>query len=188
MHPLLRAAADLDSLLDLMPQFTGAMDDAATLVGDALVAGHKLLVCGNGGSASDGAHFAGEFVGRFLGERRGYPAICLASEGGVLTCIGNDYEFNEIYARQVRAFGKPGDVLVVFTSSGNSQNILDALDQANTMEIRSIAFLGKDGGRARGRATTEFIVPSPVTARIQEVHKLLLHVLCTMVEEVLPKD
>ncbi len=187
-HPMQSSADALMRLLEESAKYHDAMDQAAEMLSAALIAGNKMLVCGNGGSACDGAHLAGEFVGRFLGERRPYPAICLAAEGGILTCIGNDYEFGEIFARQVRAYGKTDDVLIIFTSSGNSQNLVEALKEADILGMKSIAFLGRDGGRCAGLANVEFIVPGKLTARIQEMHKFLLHVLCEMVEREIPVD
>ena len=137
---------------------------------------------GNGGSAADGADFATEFTCRFLTDRQPYPAINLAAFGSVLTATGNDYCFDEVFARQVRAFGRKGDVLVALTTSGNSKNILSAIAAANIAGVQTIALLGRDGGRARGLAQVELIVPTPITARIQEGHKFLLHVLCEIVE------
>lgn len=161
---------------------------AADMVGTALSNGKKLLCCGNGGSGADAAHFATEFLCRFMGDRRPYPALCLASEGSLLTAIGNDYNFEELFARQVWGLALPGDVLAVFTTSGNSRNVVRALEEAKERGIQSIAFLGRDGGVTKGLATIDLLVPGTVTARIQEGHKLLLHALCEMVEEMVPKQ
>lgn len=155
---------------------------AAEMVSRCLTGGHKLLACGNGGSAADAAHFATEFVVRFDRDRRAFPAIALSDSSSTLTATGNDYSFEEVFSRQVGAFARRGDVLVAFTTSGNSKNILLALDAAKVAGIESIAFLGRDGGAARGKATVELIVPGGVTARIQEAHKVLLHALCEAVE------
>src|SRR5215210_3716518 len=123
---------------------------AAEVITNCLKSGHKLLVCGNGGSASDGADFAGEFACRFVEDRRPYPAINIADGGGLMTAIGNDYGFDEVFARQVWAFGQSGDVLVVFTTSGNSRNTIRALEEARGQGIESVAFLGRDGGKSKG--------------------------------------
>jgi D-sedoheptulose 7-phosphate isomerase len=155
---------------------------AAETVGRCLVGGGKLLVCGNGGSAADAADFATEYTCRFISDRRPYPAMNLADGGSLLTAIGNDYGYEEVFARQVRAFGQKGDVLVAISTSGNSTNILSAIAAANIAGLHTIALLGRDGGRARGLAQIEMIVPSTVTARIQEAHKFLLHVICEIVE------
>ena len=172
------ALATIESLRPLEP----ALERAAQLVGACLTGGGKLLVCGNGGSAADGADFSTEFTCRFVTDRQPYPAINLAGCGSVLTATGNDYGFDEIFARQVRAFGRKGDVLVALTTSGNSKNILSAIAAANIAGVHTIALLGRDGGRVRGLAGVEMIVPTPITARIQEGHKFLLHVLCEIVE------
>jgi D-sedoheptulose 7-phosphate isomerase len=154
----------------------------AEMIEQCLRAGNKLLVCGNGGSASDAAHFATEFVVRFAKERRAYPAICLTGDGGLLTAAGNDYGFDEIFARQVAAFGVPADLLICLTTSGKSKNVRRALEEAKSRKLKTIAFLGRDGGSSIGLADIELLVASDSTARIQEAHKLLLHVLCETVE------
>ena len=174
-----REALDtLQSLSVLQP----ALERAAEILGAALASGSKLLVCGNGGSAADGADFATEFACRFLTDRRPYPAINLSACGSLLTATANDYGYQEVFARQVRAFGKADDVLMAMTTSGNSENIIAALSAAKKLGMRTVALLGRDGGRARGIAEIELIVPSEITARTQEAHKFLLHVLCEIVE------
>ena len=164
------------------------IEGAARTISDALLKGQKLLACGNGGSAADASHLTTEFVCRFNRDRRPYPAISLAVHGGDLTAIGNDYAFDDIFARQVQAFGAPGDVLAVFTTSGNSENIVRALNAARKFELNTIAFLGRDGGRCAGLADIQLIVTSDVTARIQEGHKFLLHTICELVEEELREE
>ena len=159
------------------------MEAAAEMIAAALLSGHKLLACGNGGSAADASHLTTEFVARFDRERRAYPAISLATHGGDLTAIGNDYSFTDLFARQVQAYGKPGDVLAVFTTTGNSENVLRALIAAKDLSVRTIAFLGRDGGKCAGLADVELLVRAKVTARIQEGHKFLLHTICELVEE-----
>src|SRR6267143_4794670 len=128
------------------------MAEAADLIEQCLRAGNKLLVCGNGGSAADALHFVTELVVRFAKERRAYPAICLASDGGLLTAAGNDYGFDEIFARQVAAFGLPGDLLICLTTSGKSKNVERALQEAKARKLKTIAFLGRDGGSTVGMA------------------------------------
>lgn len=178
--------ATIESLRPLQP----TLERAAATVGACLTGGGKLLVCGNGGSAADGADFATEYACRFMSDRQPYPAINLAACGSLLTATGNDYGYDEVFARQVRAFGKKGDVLVAITTSGNSPSILAALAAANDAGLHTIALLGRNGGRARGLAQIELIVPATITARIQEAHKFLLHVLCEIVETdwLLPKE
>ena len=146
--------------------------------------GGKLLTCGNGGSAAEAAHLAEEFTGRFYRERKSLPGLCLSIDGSLLTCIGNDYGFDEVFARQVTSLGQPGDVLIVFTSSGNSENVARALKAGRERGLVTGAFLGKTGGRCKGLADHEIIVQSvnPSAMRIQECHQLLLHALCERVE------
>ena len=172
------ATRTLQSLVDLNAQIRKAAD----LIEECLGAGNKLLVCGNGGSAADAAHFATELVVRFAKDRRAQPAICLATDGGLLTAAANDYGFDEIFARQVAAFGQPGDVLICLTTSGKSKNVARALQEAKARKLRTIALLGRDGGSAIGMADVDLLVKSDSTARIQEAQQLLLHVLCELIE------
>jgi D-sedoheptulose 7-phosphate isomerase len=160
---------------------------AAELISRSLLAGHKLLFCGNGGSASDATHLATEFLCRFKEDRRPYPAISLTANGEFMTAVCNDYHADEIFARQIWGLAEKGDVLVVITTSGKSKNIVRALEEARRKGIESVAFLGRDGGFTKGLATIDLIVPGTVTARIQEGQKVLYHALCEMVEETLPK-
>ena len=172
------AAQTLRALSSLEPQ----MAQAADVIDQCLRTGNKLLVCGNGGSAADASHFATELVVRFAKDRRALPAICLTSDSGILTAAGNDYGFDEIFARQVAAFGVPGDVLISLTTSGTSRNVIRALEEAKARKLRSIAFLGRDGGSSTGIADIDLLVRSDSTARVQEAHQLLLHVLCETIE------
>lgn len=190
MTTLEKATADAVATLWSLAPLGEMLDRAAETIGACLAGGGKLLVCGNGGSAADGADFATEFTCRFSRDRQPYPAINLAGCGSVLTATGNDYGFEQIFARQVRAFAKPGDILVAITTSGNSPNILAALQVARQLGIASIAMLGCGGGKALGLASLEFVVPASITARIQEAHKFLFHVLCEMIDErwLLPRD
>ncbi len=169
--------------LQSLKKIEAQIAQAADLITGCLRGGKKLLVCGNGGSAADAAHFATELVVRFAKDRRAYPAICLTSDGGLLTAAGNDYGFEEIFARQVTAFGVPGDLLICLTTSGKSKNVRRALEEARSRQLKTIAFLGRDGGSTIGVADVDLLVRSDSTARIQEAHKLLLHVLCEIVEE-----
>ena len=182
------------SLREAMETFhaLGALEPAVVAAAEAVLAslkaGGKLLFCGNGGSGADGAHIATEFTCRFMGDRRPYPGIALTADGGLLTAIGNDYAFQEIFARQVRAYGRRGDVLIALTSSGKSRNVLSAIEEARRLGLKTIVFLGKGGGFTKGAADIEMLVPGMVTARIQEAHKFLLHVLCELVEPGLDKE
>jgi D-sedoheptulose 7-phosphate isomerase len=179
------ATATIESLRPLQP----VHEQAAEVVGRCLLSGQKLLVCGNGGSAADAADFATEFACRFVSDRRPYPALNLTACGSLLTAIGNDYGYDEVFARQVRAFGQKDDVFVAISTSGNSKSVISAIAAANIAGLHTIALLGRDGGRARGLAQMELIVPTDITARIQEAHKFLLHTLCEIVEArfLLPK-
>ena len=172
------AKETLQSLLGLDSQVAKAAD----IIEQCVRGGNKLLVCGNGGSAADASHFATEFVVRFMKDRPAYPAICLAGDGGLLTAAGNDYGFDEIFARQVAAFGLPGDLLICLTTSGKSRNVERALQEAKTRKLKTIAFLGRDGGSTIGMAEVDLLVRGDLTARIQEAHQFLLHVLCETVE------
>jgi len=177
------ATESLRALSSLEPQ----MAQAADMIDQCLRAGNKLLVCGNGGSAADASHFATELVVRFGRDRRALPAICLTSDSGILTAAGNDYGFDEVFARQVAAFGVPGDVLICLTTSGTSRNVIRALEEAKARKLRTIAFLGRDGGSSTGIADIDLLVKSDSTARIQEAHQVLLHVLCEIIEGRLEK-
>jgi phosphoheptose isomerase len=173
----------LESLKNLEPQVSRAAD----LIGECFRTRNKLLVCGNGGSAADASHFATELVVRFTKDRRALPAICLAGDSGILTAAGNDYGFDEIFARQVAAFGVPGDVLICLSTSGKSKNVVRALQEAKSRKLQTIAFLGRDGGSTIGIADIDLLVKDDSTARIQEAHQLVIHVLCEIIEAQLDK-
>jgi phosphoheptose isomerase len=177
-----RAICDSTRTLESLKTLDAQIQKAADLIEHCLRAGNKLLICGNGGSAADAAHFATELVVRFAKDRPAHPAICLASDGGLLTAAANDYGFNEIFARQVAAFGRPGDVLICLTTSGKSKNVMRALEEAKRRKLKTVALLGRDGGSTIGMADVDLLVASDSTARIQEAHQLLLHVLCEMIE------
>ena len=159
--------------------------DAVNTVVGCITAGGKVLACGNGGSASDAQHFAAEFVGRFERERPGLAAIALTTDTSILTAIGNDYDFDSIYSKQVQALGAPGDVLLAISTSGNSANVLAAVDAARAKDMTVIALTGRGGGKLRerlGETDVHICVPHERTARIQEVHILVLHCLCDAVD------
>jgi D-sedoheptulose 7-phosphate isomerase len=147
--------------------------------------GGKILLCGNGGSAADCQHIAAEFIGRFICERRPLPAIALSTDTSTLTCIGNDYSFDEIFSRQVRALGSPKDCLIAISTSGNSKNVLHAIDAANKLGMLTVGLTGRGGGALASRARLSIVIPSDVTARIQEMHILVGHSLCGGVEQCL---
>lgn len=162
------------------------VERAATMMAEAFRAGGKLLLFGNGGSAADAQHIAGEFINRFLPQdRRALPAIALSTDGGVLTCIANDTGFENIFARQVEALGTRGDVCMAITTSGNSPNVIAAIEQARAKEMKVIGLLGRDGGRCAALCDLALIVESDDTQRIQETHNLIGHVVCELVELIL---
>ena len=159
--------------------------DAVNAVVGCITAGGKVMACGNGGSASDAQHFAAEFVGRFERERPGLAAIALTTDSSILTAVGNDYDFNSIFSKQVQALGSPGDVLIAISTSGNSANVLAAVEAARAKEMTVIALTGRGGGKLRerlGETDVHICVPHERTARIQEVHILALHCLCDAVD------
>lgn len=162
---------------------------AATAVGDVLAAafrdGHKLLVFGNGGSAADAQHFAAEFINRYKLERPPLPAIALTTDSSTLTSIANDYDFRDVFAKQVRALGQPGDVAIGISTSGNSQNVIEGLKAARARGCKTVALLGRSGGEAKTLADLMFVAPHDDVARIQEIHLLLEHLICEYVEHVL---
>ncbi|PYQ71245.1 MAG: phosphoheptose isomerase [Acidobacteria bacterium] len=157
--------------------------DAAAAIVDAMKGGGKLLVFGNGGSASDAQHLASELVGRFERQRAGFAAIALTTDASVLTSVANDYGYEQVFARQVEALGRAGDVSMGITTSGASPNVLAAFEAARPRGVRTIALTGRDGGAAGRAADIHINVPSDSTARVQEVHRTLLHVICDLVEK-----
>lgn len=176
------AIANATETLRALEQLEGPIGDAADLMVDCLRRGNKMLVCGNGGSAADAADFCTEFACRFEKDRRPYPALNLSQGGSLITATANDYGFEEVFARQVRAFGLTGDLLIAISTSGNSKNIERALTEAKSRGLKTIALLGRQGGSSRGIADIDLIVPGQSTARIQEAHKFLLHVWCEICE------
>ncbi len=161
---------------------------AAEVLTNCLLADGKILACGNGGSASDAQHFAAELVGRFERERPELPAISLATDTSILTAVANDYSFEQIFAKQVRALGTTGDVLLAISTSGNSGNVIAAIEAAYVREMRIVALTGKGGGRIGamlGPNDVNLCVPHEKTARIQEVHLLMIHCLCDAIDNTL---
>lgn len=183
-----------ESLLEAILVYQGlekhepTLRQAAIFAADALTSGHKLLICGNGGSASEAQHLTGELVGRFRTNRRPMAAISLASDATVLTCIGNDFDYDDVFARQVQALASPEDVLVAFSTSGRSASVLRALEAAKQIGARSIAFLGCDGGNAKNLADCAIVVRHQDTARIQEGHQFLMHALMDYLENSLTES
>jgi D-sedoheptulose 7-phosphate isomerase len=158
------------------------LQKAAALCVESLKRGNKLVICGNGGSAAEAQHLVGELMGRYKGNRRSWSAMALCADSATLTCLANDYSYEEVFARQVEGFCIPGDVLIVFSTSGNSANIVRALEVARQLSIRSIGFLGNTGGKAKALADISLIVAHKATARIQEGHQFLLHALMDAIE------
>ncbi len=156
---------------------------AGELILKTIKDGNKILLCGNGGSASDAQHISAEFTGRFLKERKGLPAIALTTDTSALTAIGNDYGFDRVFERQVEALANEGDLLIGISTSGNSTNVLKALDKANTLGCLTIGLSGRDGGEMSELCDINIVVPSTTTARIQEMHILIGHILCAIVDE-----
>ncbi len=166
----------------LAPEQLAEITSAATLVGGALRDGRKLLIFGNGGSAADAEHIAGEFVGRFVAERRALPAIALSVSTSVLTAIANDSSFEEVFARQIEALGQPGDVAFGLSTSGTSANVVAGLRAARERGLRTLALTGRGGGKVRELADVCVHVPADETARIQEGHLLVAHIVCEVAE------
>ena len=175
----IRAATSTIQSVATLEQWLGR---AAEMIEQCLHNGNKLLVCGNGGSAADAADFCTEFACRFVEDRRPFPAMNLAQGGSLLTATANDYSFEEVFARQVRAFGNADDLLIAISTSGRSKNIRRVLEEGRARKLKTIALLGRDGGSAVGLADVDLVVPGDSTARIQEAHKFILHVLCESVE------
>ena len=158
------------------------LERCAALVEKALAEGHKVLFCGNGGSAADSQHLAAEFVGRFQKERKGLPAVALTVDTSILTAIANDYGYETVFARQVQALGEPGDVLIGISTSGNSQNVLLAIAEAKAKGIACIGMTAEGGGKMAEACDICLAVPARVTARAQEMHILMGHILCELVD------
>ena len=176
------ACAAASALHERMRQNLGPTLAAAAAMRTALAAGRKVLVFGNGGSASDAQHFAAELVGRFQRERRALPSIALTTDTSVLTALANDYAFERVFTRQIEALGEAGDVALGITTSGESANVVAALELARAHGLKTIALTGRDGGSAGAAAEIHVNVPHQNTARVQEVHRTLLHVMCELIE------
>ena len=159
--------------------------EVANLIADTFNSGGKLLLFGNGGSAADASHIAAEFVNRFKMERPAFPAIALNTDMAVLTSIANDYSYDSVFERQLKALGQAGDVVIAISTSGSSPNVIKAVETAKRKKIKTIAFTGEKGDRLASQSDYVFAIPSNNTPRIQETHITLAHVLCQMVEEIL---
>lgn len=155
---------------------------AAEIIINAYKNGNKLLLCGNGGSAADAQHIAGELVGRFKKERKGLPAIALTTDSSIMTALANDYWYDLLFSRQVEALGQEGDVLIAISTSGNSKNIIRAVETANFKGLKTIGFLGGDGGKLKDLVDASLVVDYKGSARVQEVHILMAHIICGLVD------
>ncbi|NQT28980.1 MAG: D-sedoheptulose 7-phosphate isomerase [Candidatus Saganbacteria bacterium] len=163
----------------LLPQ----VETATNLIIAILKSGNKIMLCGNGGSAADAQHLAGEFIGRYLKERKSLPAIALTTDTSILTCLGNDYGFDNIFSRQVEGLAKKGDILIGISTSGNSKNVLLAIEKAKKMGCKTIALLGGSGGEIIKAADLSITIPTKITPRVQECHITIGHIICGLVEE-----
>lgn len=176
------ALSEHRALFDTLHELQAPAEAAAVRMAQCLRDGGKLMFCGNGGSAADSQHLAAEFTGRFLNDRRPLAALALSTDSSALTCIANDYAFDQVFERQVRALGRNGDVLVGISTSGNSANVLRAVRAARELGVATIGLLGRDGGQLARLCEMSVVVPSPITARIQEAHIFIGHNWCAMVE------
>ena len=172
------AAAAIQSLHDVRP----AVDAAVDLLVGTLKSGGKVLCAGNGGSAAEAMHLAEELSGRYQRNRRALPGLALCSDGTALTCIANDFGFDQVFARQVEAFGAPGDLLVLFSTSGNSANLLEAARAAHARGMKVLALLGRGGGALQGKADVELLVPDTAGAHVQEAHQVVLHLMLESID------
>ena len=163
-------------------KLAGEIEKSANLIIDAFKKGKKLLICGNGGSAADSQHFAAEMVGRYKKDRKGLPAIALTTDTSIITSVGNDYGFDAVFEKQVEALGEKGDILFAISTSGNSPNILKAIEKAKGKDMKTIGLSGKSGGKMKGLSDIDLIVPSANTPRIQESHITIIHIICELVE------
>lgn len=165
-----------------------ALEEVSLRIIQCLASGHKLLVMGNGGSAADAQHLAAELVGRFVTERQALPAIALTTDSSILTAVGNDYGFDEIFQRQVQALARPGDVVLGISTSGNSSNVLRGIVAARESGCVSVGLLGCDGGKIAPMVDLALTVPSKITAHVQETHIVMIHVLCLLIDEAFASD
>lgn len=173
-----------DVVREVMTVLRPAIEAAAAGMADCIRRGGKVLVCGNGGSAADAQHFAAELINRFQRERRPYAGLALTTDSSVLTSIANDYDYSQVFSKQVEALGRPGDVLLAISTSGNAGNVCRAVEAAKASGLRTVALCGGSGGHLAEQADEVLSVAcSPVTARIQEGHGLIIHILCQLLEE-----
>ena len=160
-----------------------SINDACKMALDVINAGNKIIFCGNGGSAADSQHLAAEFVGRYKNERRGLPSIALTTDSSILTAIGNDYNYDYIFQRQIEALANNGDLLIGISTSGNSMNVINAIKEAKVKKCKTIGFTGNTGGKMKDLCDINLIIPSKTTARIQEIHIIIGHIICKYIDE-----
>jgi D-sedoheptulose 7-phosphate isomerase len=170
------------ALFNALDTLEPAIEAAGRRIADAIAAGGKLMLCGNGGSAADSQHIAAELTGRFIDDRRPLAALALSTDSSALTCIANDYAFDQVFSRQVLGLGRAGDVLIGISTSGNSGNVIAAVEAAKSLGILTVGLLGRDGGKLAALCDQSIVVPSRTTARIQEAHILIGHTLCGLIE------
>ena len=163
------------------------IENSVTLITKSIKNGNKIILFGNGGSATDAQHMAAEFVGRFMKERKSFPAIALSTDSSIITAIGNDYSFERIFSRQTESLVKKGDVIIAISTSGNSKNILKGIKTSKNLGAKIISLTGKNGTKMKLNSDIFLNVPSTVTSRIQEVHRTIIHIICEMVEDELSK-
>lgn len=184
MIPTYRAQIETtQTLMTAMLALAPAIEKLATAIADTVLNGQTLYTCGNGGSAADAGHFAEELSGRYRTNRRALPALSLSIDALAMSCIANDFGYDAVFARQLEAHGKPGDILTVFSTSGNSPSIIRALQTARTRGMQTVALLGKGGGAAQGLADHEIIVPADDSGRVQEMHIQIVHFVCEVIEQ-----
>jgi len=174
--------SNIETKQRILQTLVPAIEKTAMVFIEALKAGNKILFFGNGGSASDSQHLAAEFVGRYEKDRRPLAAIALTTDASILTAVANDYSYNDVFSRQVEALGKKGDVAVGISTSGNSESVIKAIEKAKSLGLTTIALLGKDGGKMKGKSNIDLIVPVEKVSRIQESHILIGHILCDLVD------
>ncbi|MFI3278287.1 MAG: D-sedoheptulose 7-phosphate isomerase [Rikenellaceae bacterium] len=184
----LLSGLELRSKIASSCEMTSLIESVGRLMAQRLKSGSKILFCGNGGSAADAQHISSEFVGRFVAERRPLPAVALTTDTSLLTAVGNDYGFEYIFSRQVQGLAQEGDILVGFSTSGNSKNVIKALEMARDMGITTVGFLGGSGGACKPLCDYDFTIDTNITARIQEMHITIGHILCGIVDKIILDD
>jgi D-sedoheptulose 7-phosphate isomerase len=183
MSVFLKNILEHNALTATLQSLDGDVLRAGQLAAQVLKQGGKILFCGNGGSAADSQHLSAELTGRFIKDRRPLAAMALSTDSSALTCISNDYSFDEVFARQVIGLGRAGDLLIGISTSGNSRNVVRAIEEANKLDIYTLGLLGRDGGQLAKLCSHSIVVSHSVTARIQECHLLIGHTLCNLIEE-----